>query len=78
MMMTFGKRLKHHRLRAGYSSAAKFGEEMGILPVTYRTYEAGKAEPGFDTLLRICRRLGITPNDLFSPADLPRDTSIAN
>ena len=65
IMKAFGKSLKAARERAGHTSAQKFAEMMGIEPATYRYYERGGSEPGFETLLRICRALDVTMNDLF-------------
>ena len=64
-MKAFGKTLKAARQGAGFSSAQKFAEMMGIEPATYRYYERGGSEPGIETLLRICVALGVTMNDLF-------------
>ena len=66
IMKAFGKSLKAAREAAGHTSAQKFAEMMGIEPATYRYYERGGSEPGFETLLRICAALGITMNDLFN------------
>ena len=65
VMKAFGKTLKAAREQAGYSSAQKFAEMLGIEAATYRYYERGGSEPGLETLLRICTALGITMNDLF-------------
>lgn len=65
LMRVFGKQLRYYRRRAGFKSGASFAREMGILPVTYATYERGHAEPNYATLMRMCDRLGVTPNDLF-------------
>ncbi len=64
MMKSFGRKLRNARLRKGYSSAEAFATMLRINPPTYRTYERGAAEPGFDNLIRICMALGITPNEL--------------
>ena len=69
MKKAFGLILK--KLREGAfpgMSAAQYAESIGIEPPTYRTYERGEAEPGFENLTRICQSLGITPNDLLPEA----------
>lgn len=67
-MKTFGVVLRSARRQKGYKSAQKFAEKMGIEAPTYRKYERGETEPGFETLTRICAELGITPNDLLPEA----------
>ena len=59
IMKTFGKRLKQARKDAGWKSAERFAASMGLEPHTYRKYEAGKSEPNFEILLRICEALNI-------------------
>lgn len=54
------------RINAGWISAQKFAHEIGVQPHTYRTYERGESFPKPLILLRICRTLGITPNDLLT------------
>ena len=68
ILKTFGIKLKQARLRAGYKSAQKFAEGIGMEPAAYRYYERGKSEPSFETLTRICQSLDITPNDLLPEA----------
>jgi len=63
-MRTFAKRLKAAREGAGYSSAERFAHVLGLEPPAYRKYERGDVEPNFETLVRICDLLDITPNDL--------------
>jgi transcriptional regulator with XRE-family HTH domain len=73
MLETFGRKLKTYRLhKYPNMSAAKFAESIGIEPPTYRTYERGQAEPGFEALARICHALDVTPNDLLPEAAQPR------
>ena len=67
-MKTFALNLRSARAREGYKSAQKFAEKMGIDPHTYRKYERGETEPGFETLTRICAELKITPNELLPQA----------
>ncbi len=63
----FAKRLRHYRKKAGFSKAAPFAREVNIERGTYSTYETGRALPRYDNLMRMCSRLGITPDDLFLP-----------
>lgn len=68
IMKTFGTRLKHARIRAGYRSGQQFAGVLAVEPHTYRKYERGAAEPNYDTLTRICELLDVTPNDLLPTA----------
>ena len=63
IMKKFAKQLRDARVRR-YPSAQKFAEKMGLDPHAYRKYERGETEPNFETLVRLCEDLGITPNDL--------------
>lgn len=66
-MKKFGTKLRAARERK-YRSAQKFAEKMGLHPHAYRKYERGDAEPNFETLVRLCEDLEITPNDLLPEA----------
>lgn len=63
-MRTFSARLKQARRDAGYTSAERFANTLGLEPHTYRKYERGESEPNFETLLRICELLSIEANYL--------------
>lgn len=65
----FGKRLRLARERAGYTSAQRFAEVLGLEPHTYRHYERGESEPNFETFTRMCELLDVTPNDLLPFSD---------
>jgi len=56
------------RLQAGFRSAQKFAEFMGIEPAAYRRYERGDSMPTLDKLTRICQALVVTPNYLLPDA----------
>lgn len=64
----FGKRLKDARIAAGYRSAQKAAETLGLEPATYRTYERGSSLPNLEVLTRICELFRVTPNDLLPEA----------
>ena len=70
IMRKFANKLRSARLRK-YRSAQKFAEKMGLHPHAYRKYERGEAEPNFETLVRLCEDLEITPNDLLPEAASP-------
>lgn len=61
-----GTKLKARRIFAGYESAQQFAHAIEMKPHAYRHYEAGRQYPRVVTLLRICRELQITPNDLLT------------
>ena len=79
MKKMFGQILRRRRLEAFPGlSASQYAESIGIEPPTYRTYERGEAEPGFENMTRLCQSLGITPNDLLPEAvEGPRSRQIA-
>lgn len=72
MMRRFGTELRKARERAGYKSAEAFAKVMGIEAPTYRTYERGAAEPGLESLIRICAALRIKVEDLFPGGWFPK------
>lgn len=67
-MKTFAERLREAREEAGYKSAAAFAGVLSLEEATYRKYERGASEPSYDTLVRICELLDITPNHLLPMA----------
>lgn len=64
VMKAFAKRLRAARKRAGYRSAEKFAQALGMEPHSYRHYERGGAEPDLTRLTRICQLLRSSPNEL--------------
>ena len=63
-MSTFQKRLRYYREKAGYKTARKFSEEIGVLYNTYKGYESQNKEPKYETLVKIADKLGITADEL--------------
>jgi transcriptional regulator with XRE-family HTH domain len=57
-------RLRLLRARAGIETARKMAEEIGENENTYTRWERAETEPSISQILRICRVLGCTPNDL--------------
>jgi len=72
-MKTFAGRLRTAR-EAKYETAARFAGVLNLDAHTYRKYERGESEPNYDTLVRICELLEITPNDLLPLAAKPTKT----
>jgi len=68
IMKTFAERLRTAREDAGYKSAAALAGVLGMEEATYRKYERGHSEPNYETLVRICELLDITPNHLLPMA----------
>ena len=66
MQDAFAQELRNARLRSGYRFAAGFAEAVGLEPHTYRKYERGDTRPPFEALVAICKKLGISPNDLLT------------
>lgn len=73
IMKTFSDRLRAAR-GAKYETAARFAGVLNLDAHTYRKYERGESEPNYDTLVRICELLKITPNDLLPLAAKPTKT----
>lgn len=62
-MERFAKRLRE-RARELEFSDAEVARRAGLAERRYGHYVRGVREPDFDTLLRICAVLDVTPNDL--------------
>lgn len=61
--MSFGEKLKYYRKMNRYSQK-KLAAELEIALSTYGKYETNEYQPKFDTLIKICDKLNISPNDL--------------
>lgn len=59
-MKTMGERLRAAREHAGYSSASKAAEALGVTPSSYRAHENGQNEFGPDMAERYGRKFGTT------------------
>jgi transcriptional regulator with XRE-family HTH domain len=70
IMNTFAKKLKAARA-VKFRSAQRFAQTMGLNEHAYRKYERGETEPNFETLVRLCEALDITPNDLLPDGATP-------
>jgi transcriptional regulator with XRE-family HTH domain len=62
-MDLFAKRLRDRARELGLSDA-EVARRAGLAERRYGHYTRGVRQPDFQTLLRICHVLGITPNDL--------------
>ena len=62
-MSYFSDRLKQIARERGLSGA-QMARLCDISERTYANYSTGHRQPDFETLVRICGRLGVTPNDL--------------
>lgn len=69
-MDLFAKRLRE-RARELELSDAEVARRAGLAERRYGHYVRGMREPDFETLLRICVVLDITPNDLLMLGDSP-------
>jgi transcriptional regulator with XRE-family HTH domain len=71
-MDLFAKRLRD-RARELELSDAEVARRAGLAERRYGHYVRGTREPDFETLLRICAVLDVTPNDLLTIARLSPD-----
>ena len=60
----FATRLRTARIAAGFATARQFAHALGLAENRYTRYERGETEPALGTVARICRILGITPDEL--------------
>jgi DNA-binding Xre family transcriptional regulator len=60
----FSTKLRARRLATSDMTRQALAAAAGIEERHLAHFELGHTEPGFDVLLRICRELGCTPNDL--------------
>ena len=63
LMNGMGARMKGRARELGLSDT-KVAERAGLAQTRYAAYAVDKYEPDLATLLRICRVLRLTPNDL--------------
>ena len=63
-MEVFGKQLRKRSKELGFSDA-EVARRSGISERRYSNYVRNIREPDYATLLRICRTLNATPNELF-------------
>lgn len=68
--------IKAARIKAGYASAKKASQALGIDQGHYSRIEAGKVKPSHTTLLKIAPAFGATAGQLLGlepiePADTP-------
>ena len=59
-----GKNLKMARKATGLTQK-QIAEELGKYQSDYSEYETGKIELDYEKIIFLCKRLDITPNDLF-------------
>lgn len=59
-----GKNLKMAR-KAASLTQKQIAEELGKYQSDYSEYETGKIELDYEKIIFLCKRLDITPNDLF-------------
>lgn len=61
---TVGENLKTARLAKGLTQK-QLATEMNKYQSDYSEYETGKIELDYEKIVFLCKRLDITPNDLF-------------
>jgi phage repressor protein C with HTH and peptisase S24 domain len=65
-MKTMGERLREARMSAGFSSATKAAEAMGVTASTYRAHENGQNEYGPDDAIIYARKFGVSAAELLT------------
>ena len=61
---TVGENLKQARIAKGLTQT-QLAEEMHKYQSDYSEYETGKIQLDYEKIVLLCKRLDITPNDLF-------------
>ncbi len=61
---TVGQNLKSARMAKGLTQV-QLAQEMNKIQPDYSKYETGKIELDYEKIVFLCKRLDITPNDLF-------------
>lgn len=61
---TVGENLKQARVAKGLTQK-QLADEMHKYQSDYSEYETGKVQLDYEKIVFLCKRLGITPNDLF-------------
>jgi len=59
-----GENLKNARKAMGLTQR-QLAEELGKYQADYSDYETGKIELDYEKIVYLCKKLDITPNDLF-------------
>lgn len=59
-----GQNLKNARKAMGLTQK-QIADELGKYQSDYSEYETGKIELDYEKIITLCKRLDITPNDLF-------------
>lgn len=60
----FARRLRELRVPKGFKTARSLAAALDIDENRYTRYERAEVEPDLGLLIKICRTLGVTPNDL--------------
>lgn len=61
---TVGENLKQARVARGLTQK-QLADEMNKYQSDYSEYETGKVQLDYEKIVFLCKRLDITPNDLF-------------
>lgn len=63
MKYEIGKRIKEYRVQSGLTQK-QLGEEIGVSNARVSNWENGENRPDADTLMAICKVLGVTADTL--------------
>jgi transcriptional regulator with XRE-family HTH domain len=69
-MLELGERLRERGRELGLADA-EIARRCGLSQARYQHYVVGRRAPDFTTFVRICRVLGVTPNQLLGFDPLP-------
>lgn len=72
--MAFGERLQEARKRSGFTQE-EFAEQLQVSRQAVSKWESGRGYPEMEKLLYICRRCGVTMDELFADELPKRDAS---
>ena len=61
---TVGENLKQARMAKGITQT-QIAKELNKYQSDYSEYETGKIQLDYEKIIYLCKRFGITPNDLF-------------
>ena len=76
-MASFGTRLRDRLKETGLSQAAA-ARRLGMSPERFGYYVRDKRQPDFDQLLRICKMVDATPDQLLGLRPMDREEHIGN
>lgn len=74
--MTFGNRLRRHRLKNGFTQA-QLGDKLGLSASAIGMYEQNRRTPDLQVLMKMSHLFHITPDELLQPTS-PESVAITD